>query len=381
MSGSRVDVWDPSTEGPWIVEQLRCEGLDVASVRLADVVLTRADLVVMAGDAEGALGALKLLRDEGMHGDVPVILVGVPDGMEHHGEGPAFGADAVFARPVAFEPLLSSVRRLLREAGSGPQVSEVGVARVEHTMRLPGEADGASSQVYELRSREDGPWRPREPTLQLGREEDASSVVTRGRVDDLPRELLRRAEERADVSWREPHEREGEQPDRSRREGTASRTPTGSRPGTGPSLDAEVPEPEIPPEQRAALSPWLHELLRAADRRVFPERLPPRAAPPLRRRAARRPRAARAARGARLPHRRAGGGRSHRRLHVRRRAGGAARAPRGRSGRLLLVLELFFFFLGVGCAAREPQDLAGDPRPSRDAGAGDADRRPAVDER
>lgn len=265
MSGSRVDVWDPTSEGPWIVEQLRHEGLDVVGVGLADVVLTRADLVVMAGDAEGALGALKLLRDEGAHGDVPVILVGVPDGMEHHGEGPGFGADAVFARPVTFEPLISCVRRLLREVGSGPQVSEVGVARVEHTMRLSGEADGASSQVYELRSREGGPWRPREPTVQLGEGEDASAVVTHSRASDLPRELVRRAEERADVSWREPRER---------REGTGSRTPTGSRPGTGPSLGAEVPEPVIPPEQRAALSPWLHELLRAADRRVFPDRPP-----------------------------------------------------------------------------------------------------------
>src|SRR5699024_12032429 len=52
-------------------------------------------------DGQGVLGALKLLRDEGLYGDVPVILLGVPEGMEHRGDGPAFGADAVLARPVA----------------------------------------------------------------------------------------------------------------------------------------------------------------------------------------------------------------------------------------------------------------------------------------
>ena len=73
------------------------------AVALADVPLTRADLVLMAGDVDGALAALKLLRDDGVEGDVPVILLGLPPGSAGEApEGPAFGADAVLARPIDY---------------------------------------------------------------------------------------------------------------------------------------------------------------------------------------------------------------------------------------------------------------------------------------
>ena len=240
MSAPRVEVWDPSGECPWIVEGLRQEGFEVDEVALADVVLTRADVVVMAGDGEGALAALKLLRDEGHCGDVPVILLGVPAGMEHEGEGPAFGADAVFLRPVAFEPLVQCVMRLAGR-GRADERSHVGAsperAVPERTMRLAGAADPASSQVFALRAAPG--WHLREPTLQL-RDPDAdagSSVISR--VTPPPR----------------------------------TGTGPGSRPGTGP-IAVEVPEPVIPAEARAELSPALEALLRSADRRVFPDRSP-----------------------------------------------------------------------------------------------------------
>lgn len=252
MTGPRVDLWDPTPEGPWIVEHLRQEGFDVRTIPLAEVVLTRSDLVIMAADVDGALPALKLLRDEGLSGDVPVILVGVPDGLTHHGEGPAFGADAVFTRPVALDPLLRCAQRLVGDAGPGLGRSIV-TAPPERTLRLSG--DGASeggaagdappsSQVLSVRGGES--WRPREPTLQL---RDGpippSAVVPRSGGSSIP--------PRTSTHTRAP-------------------TGTGSRPGTGPHVAAEVPEPQIPPEARARLSPWLEELLRAADRRVFPDR-------------------------------------------------------------------------------------------------------------
>jgi hypothetical protein len=248
----RVDVWDPSAEGPWIVERLRQEGFEVRSVALADTVLTRADLVLIAGDADGALAALKLLRDEGMHGAVPVILIGVPDGMDHHGEGPAFGADAVLARPIEFGPLLSCAHRLLKRRHSESSELPRGAAPVERTQRLASsESEPDSSQVFEVRTPPESieSWRPREPTLELDR--GAPSRESR------PSSSVRSASSIP-----------------ARPSTSPSRTPPptgpGSRPGTGP-FGTDAPEPVIPPEARAELSPWLAELLHAADRRVFPD--------------------------------------------------------------------------------------------------------------
>lgn len=239
MSAPRVEVWDPSGEGPWIVEGLRQEGIDAREIAVSDVVGTSADVVLLAGDAEGALAALKLLRDEGPHGDVPVILLGVPAGLPHEdlpqqGEGPAFGADAVFARPVPFAPLVRCVKLLASHAppAAGSHVSPSPErASPERTMRLAGEADPGGSQVF-LR----GPWQPREPTMQLQDLEGASAVVPLAPPPS-----------------------------------TGPGTGPGSRPGTGP---REVPERLIPADARAELSPALEALLRAADRRVFPDRPP-----------------------------------------------------------------------------------------------------------
>lgn len=225
VSGKLVEIWDPSSEGPWIIENLKQAGFDVRSIALADVVLTRADLVVMAGDAEGALGALKLLRDDGLNGDVPVVLLGVPDGLVHEGEGPAFAADAVIARPVVLESVLRVVRRLIAR---DEEISHVQAPKPENTMRLAGE-EPDSSQVFIVRSS------PREPTLDLEEDEE----------EDTPASIARA---RSSVS--------------------AKRTATSTRTG---SIVDRTPEPVLPPEARADVSPWLDELLKAADRRVFPD--------------------------------------------------------------------------------------------------------------
>ncbi|MEQ8891562.1 MAG: hypothetical protein RID93_28235 [Sandaracinaceae bacterium] len=252
MSKPSVDVWDPSAEGPWIVDSLRQEGFDVRAVALADVPLTRADLVLMAGDVDGALAALKLLRDDGVEGDVPVILLGLPPGSAGEApEGPAFGADAVLARPIDFEPLLARVASLMERPG--PEVSRVGVAPVERTMQLSDPEDLDSSQVMVRASDAPDPapsWRPREPTMQL---EGPSQVTSPSRVRATLDESLPGVD--GEGRSRDLMEESGE---------VASESHA--------ALDA--PQPEIPVGQRAQLSPWLEELLEAADRRVFPDREP-----------------------------------------------------------------------------------------------------------
>lgn len=279
MTEPRVDVCDPSAEGPWIVERLRQEGLDAHAVSLADVPLTGADLVLLAGDAGGAIAALKLLRDEGERGDVPVILLGLPPGAQHRGEGSGFGADAVLRRPIDFDPLLAIVEELL-DLHEPPEVSGVGMHAVERTLRLAGPLDPDSSQILlsprEAAEAEDTPpplpWGPREPTLQLpGASESAvSSVAAISSVSSVP------LGERSTIGRPlDPPESVVAPKDASaRRRARGEKSDVGSRPGTGPAPGEDAPQPVIPLSERAVLSPWLEELLVAADRRVFPERAP-----------------------------------------------------------------------------------------------------------
>ncbi|MBX3275254.1 MAG: hypothetical protein KF729_33620 [Sandaracinaceae bacterium] len=260
---ARVDVWDPTPEGEWIVENLRQSAVEVRAIELADVPLTRADLVLLAGDVAGALGALKLLRDEGEHGDVPVILLGVPDGMTHPGDGPGFGAEAVFRRPVEFAPLLARAFRLLES--SRVEVSRVQLPVPERTMELSDPDDPDSSQVVlrpvEPAPEEDTPaWRPRERTQDLG---DRAAPEGSREISRADVRAPYRSEPPSTTSSRTREPRSGA--------GTLG-SQAGSSAGSEPSLFP--PELEIPPERRTTLSPWLSELLRAADRRVFPDRAP-----------------------------------------------------------------------------------------------------------
>lgn len=238
---ARVDVWDPSAEGPFLVEQLRQAGFDVRAVELEDVPGSDADLVLLAGDADGALTALKRLRDHETRGGVPVVLVGAPPGAEPRGEGPAFGADAVFGRPVELRPFLERVRMLLTASGSF-ELSRVEAPRIERTMQLSDPDDPDSSQVL-LREEEvaepEPVFAPREPTMQLddgGTEGGAQEVskITSGRAVDR----------------------------------------TGSVPPSRPGSDVEPAPRVIPVGERAEISPWLADRLAAADRRVFPDRDP-----------------------------------------------------------------------------------------------------------
>ncbi len=279
-----VDVWDPTAEGPWIVENLRQSDLDVGVIEAADVVRTRADLLLLAGDAAGALAALKLLRDDGEHGDVPVILLGVPEGSAHPGDGPGFGAEAVFLRPVSFAALLAKVFALL-EASPRAEVSRVHSPAPERTMQLSDPDDPDSSQII---PRDDpslqgdaarSPWRPREPTLQLDDlDVDASA-------SDASREVSKVTGAQRSPRGSEPPGSSGSASRRApgttasgRSRGTPSGSAsssfpgTGSQPGTGDGL--RHGDLEIPAGKRAVLSPWLAELLHAADRRVFPHRAP-----------------------------------------------------------------------------------------------------------
>jgi len=266
-----IDVWDPTSEGPWIVENLRQSDLDVGVIGADDVVRTHADLVIVAGDAPGALKAIKLLRDDGDHGDVPVILVGVPEGTAHPGDGPGFGAEAVFLRPVSFAALLAKVYALL-ESSPRAEVSRIQAPVPERTMQLSDPDDPASSQVLSRKPEASKTsWRPREPTMQLGQSAvDPSAIADGHEVSSVTGGRSRTPEPVASTpsttaTGRRLKTASGSSP-------ISSFPGTGSQPGTG--RERRASDLEIPPDKRARVSPWLADLLNAADRRVFPNRSP-----------------------------------------------------------------------------------------------------------
>lgn len=146
----RVDLVDPGSEGLALLTVLRDGGLDVRPRELGALEGTNADVVVLAGDAPGALEALRRLRDDGPRPDVPVVLVGAPPGVEPRGDGPAFGAEWALGRDMAPERLV----RVVREVGARAVV--LGAPRGH-----------------------------RERTLDLGREESQVARVRGERVSDV----------------------------------------------------------------------------------------------------------------------------------------------------------------------------------------------------
>jgi hypothetical protein len=149
---ARIDLVDPGPEGAVLAGALRAAGFEIAIRTLHDVPRTRADALVLAGDAEGALEALRKLRDDGVAPDTPVLLVGTPEGTSHLGEGPGFGAQAVFLRPTPLGRLADAIRRIVEARPSatspGRPISDR-IASVIHgdsrepTMQLPGTGIGA----------------------------------------------------------------------------------------------------------------------------------------------------------------------------------------------------------------------------------------------
>ncbi len=240
----RIDVADPGSERLAIVAALVSAGFDVATAELRDVDKTRADLLVLAADAPDALTMLRRLRDDGRRPDVPVVLLGTPDGAAPISEGPGFGAELVLPRPVDEERLVEGVKRLLRER------------RAERSMveRVP-------EHTLELRERDTGD----------GERDDPSGVSAIRTMD--PDDLSNEREEREEREERQerksaPAARPSSPPSptgvsqierRSELPLSVVTTGSGSSQVSSTDLGAQAP-----------ISDALRALLTAADRRVFP---------------------------------------------------------------------------------------------------------------
>lgn len=206
-----IDLCDPSPEGEQLAYRLRSAGHPVRELDVGSLLQADADVVLLAGDMPDALAALRRLRDEGIRGDVPVILLGAPRGRVADG-GPAFGAVRVLPRPVSVPEVRQAIGEVLAE---------------EEPIASPASPSLDTSQVLSVDGARRRPsWRP-EPTIQL----------------------------------------EGELPETE----PPSEPPAEAQPASA-DLSSGSLEPELAPDARALLSPRLLALLEAADRRVFPDR-------------------------------------------------------------------------------------------------------------
>lgn len=256
----RIEVADP-IEGDAIRAVLRERGLVVVKRSVEDVAhATEAALVILAADVPGGLETLAALRAAVATSVVPVVLIGSPEGSGLDAARASLrGADAWYPRPVALERLARKVETFLAPAES----------------RLRARTDpGLTPPPIHLRKSEPPPilgpitGPPAPTTLRLGGDGQGSE----------PSELL--AGMRPERTLRldsdgEPIAASAIVVPPQRAPSAAPESPSASKP-TQPGIkilgarkrDATPPPP--PPPLESDISPLLHAVLIAADRRVFP---------------------------------------------------------------------------------------------------------------
>ena len=297
MSGPpRIELADPSPEGQRIAEVLRERGFYVVERSIESLHDgSTASLVLLGGEADGAIAALRALRSGAKSTLTALILLGDPPEPElasskdddqgspkanadppggvraSSAGGPRattkaiieLGADAHYSRPVSIERLVRKVETFLAppetRLKSQPMVESTSPPRPDLTV-IPEAAPREPTQ--ELREPSIDEWRPPERTMQLA---DASTGPKRSSSLPPLSGALRKSKP---PSVTPPPVRSSHPPPRS--------VPRASPPPLRPSQPPiGSPRDSEPPVEAADLSPRLRRLILDADRRVFP------ASPPL----------------------------------------------------------------------------------------------------
>lgn len=251
----RVDVADPTPEGASIAEALRAHGIDVLERSIASLHDgSDAAVVILAGDAEGALEALSIFARLEDSATAPVLLVGSPVHDPFDTDvAVELGADAFYGRPVPLERIVRKVSALL-----------------ELLMPLPPE-EVAEPPVVDLL--EHDPSHAISQVLVVVRPE-VSEVVP---LPIMPEPTMQLGAERSIGEWKPPERTiqltDGGSVPRSPSELPAG-TPASDSGAQSTSVGSAPPSLARPSAPIAELSPELAKMLVAADRRVFPT-LPP----------------------------------------------------------------------------------------------------------
>lgn len=243
MSVGRVEVVVPGPEGTWIARALREAGIEVHEGSTTDTTADAA-LVVLATTVEGFEATSVSLA-----GHAPVVAVGwdpLPIELASR-----LSLAGFFVRPVALGQLSRLVRRLLDERASRPPPSRSD-SRSEPP---PGSSSNVPSAAPARGSRSSFPppshegidMPEREPTLQLPADDIDADVPP-------PREPT--------MALLEPEVALGIAP--------SSRGSSRPPPATSPTSSGTTPAGRA----TACFSPRLDDLLRRADRRLFPEAVP-----------------------------------------------------------------------------------------------------------
>ncbi len=280
MAVPRIDIVDPSAESQALVEVLRARGFEVVARTMASLGDgCDASLLLLAGDADGAMDALEELRTRDLK--IPVILLGRPE----EDAGPEvtsirhFDADAYYPRPVPIDRVVRKIETYLSppETHLSP-VSSTDQDQYEDEAEAPREprltdVEGSPPDAAEEPDADEDPdlvtgprgagWSPRERTVTLGEGTASDGSMDGIFDDDFDADDISEASEVTGVTFKEDilsiedaaaiHDSDDPvsqiaRRDEPRRDSVRSTT-----------------------ESAAVLSPRLAKIFSEADRRIFPD--------------------------------------------------------------------------------------------------------------
>jgi len=237
---------------PKLARHLTEMGAEARVVSHEALLRSRADAIVLRGDAPGALAMLRSFRDDAERPATPVVMLGTPEGTGPAMEGPGFGADLVLPSDASPRRVLEGLRNVIARSAPLP-LEERGP---ERTLEL--------SRVGDWRA---APADRQPPTGEVSVviAADKSAVfASEAEIPGVPRGGRRRAVSSQDIAIpREPKQPTAE---------FATRTPTGtgSSPGSSPGTGAGTSQLLA----FASISDSLRQLLYDGDRRMFPNKPP-----------------------------------------------------------------------------------------------------------
>ncbi len=218
---------------PKLARHLTELGADARVVSHEALLRSRADAIVLRGDAPGALAVLRSFRDDAERPATPVVMLGTPEGTGPAMEGPGFGADLVLPADASPRRVLEGLHKVVARSAPLPP-DERGP---ERTLEL--------SRVGEWRAPAD---RQGEVSVVIAAEKSAV-FASEAEIPGVPREGRRRSVSSQDI---------------------AIPPGTGSSPGSSPGTGAGTSQLLA----FASISDSLRQLLYDGDRRMFPNKPP-----------------------------------------------------------------------------------------------------------
>ena len=222
---------------PKLARHLTEMGAEARVVSHEALLLSRADAIVLRGDAPGALAVLRSFRDDAERPATPVVMLGTPEGTGPAMEGPGFGADLVLPSDASPRRVLEGLRNVVARSAPLP-TDERGP---ERTLELSRVGDWRAPAA-------DRHGAVGEVSVVIAAEKSAV-FASEAEIPGVPREGRRRSVSSQDI---------------------VIPPGTGSSPGSSPGTGAGTSQLLA----FASISDSLRQLLYDGDRRMFPNKPP-----------------------------------------------------------------------------------------------------------